>query len=125
MMTPNKWSPFYSWSNFLDYATILGLFILFLFTTQLLVQTLEYAVTQTSLIDQMKRQRDIQNNYRLPKNERKEIPFSKHRRLTFRESIKAVCGEDSFNVYCFIPQYNRSRTMENASRQFIANSKSE
>lgn len=33
VMTPNKWSPFYDWSNFLDYATLLGLFILFLFVT--------------------------------------------------------------------------------------------
>lgn len=59
VLTPNKWSPFYDWSNFLDYATMIGLFLLFCFTTQLLTQTIEYQVYQTSLIDQMKRQRDI------------------------------------------------------------------
>lgn len=57
LFTPQKYSPFFSFSNFLDFICFYVTFALGIFTLSLICQTSYYVYRQSSLIDQTKRYR--------------------------------------------------------------------
>lgn len=56
-MGVSKYSPWYNWSQFLDWSTLILIVAAGIFTLTLFYQTCNYVQKRTSLIDETKRTR--------------------------------------------------------------------
>lgn len=113
----------YSWETFWDGITIFATLLCGLYTFGLMVQTLNFARNETSMIDDMKVKMYMKDRRRYRKEIQEQVQKNKRRRtLTFTELWQLVFGEKSLLcIHTYIPVYRGGRTMEQASREYLKN----
>jgi len=117
----------YSWETFWDFTTIVGILAFGLYAFGLMVQTLQFARAETSMIDDMKVKVYLSDKKKYAKEIREYREQVKRRRtLTLEQLLQLVFGESSlFCLSTYIPHYRQPRSMATATQDYLARMESE